>query len=100
MRDGPQLAEKMFQALITEQERIAPAEQNVADLFMPPDVIDLLGKVRMKVVSACVADQTRAGAIAAVSSAPVGHQKQNAVWIPVHQPWHRRMRIFTTRVGH
>ena len=64
------------------------------------DVLDLPVELGMKIVAAGVADQPRARAITAIRRATVGHQKQHAVGIAMHQSGHRRMRIFAARIAH
>src|SRR5437773_12489108 len=54
----------------------------------------------MEIVAAGIAHQARAGAVPAISGAVVGHQKQNAVWITMHQPGYRRVRVLPARIGH
>ena len=54
----------------------------------------------MEIVAAGVAHQPRPRAIPAIGRAPVRHQEQHPVRIPVHQPGHRRMRVLAARVAH
>src|SRR6185503_4661458 len=56
----PQPAEKIFQLLVAEQQRVAAAQQHVPHFGMLFDVSKLFVEVRMKVVSAGVAHQARA----------------------------------------
>jgi len=66
VRNRAQLVEKVLQLLIVEQQRIAPAKQNVAHRRRAADVINLLVELRMKIVAGGVADQPRPRAIPAV----------------------------------
>jgi hypothetical protein len=70
--DGAELAEQMFEFVVVEQERVATAEQDVADLGSAADVIDLAVKLGVEIVSGGIADEARACAIAAVGGAAIG----------------------------
>ena len=100
MRNRPQPAQQILQLFIVQQQRVAAAQQHVADFRMLGDVVDLPVEIGMKIVAAGVAHQPRAGAIAAITRATVGDQKQHAVGIAMHQARHRRMRVFAARVAH
>src|SRR5260221_10795209 len=71
MRNGAQLAEQVLQFFITEQQRVAAAEQHIAHGWRVANVLDLLVEMRMEIVSAGVAHQPGACAIAAIRSATI-----------------------------
>src|SRR4051812_2989578 len=81
VRNGPELAQKVSQLIVAEQQRVAAAEKNVANGPGAPNVIELLLELRMKVVPAGITHQARARAVSAIRRTPVGHQEQNAVRI-------------------
>src|SRR5882724_6228664 len=54
----------------------------------------------MQFLFAGTADDAATRAIAAITRAAVGHEKQNAIRITMHQTRYRHVRIFTTRIGH
>ena len=62
------------------------------------DIGDLAIKLRVKIIAARVAHQSRTGAVTAVGRTPISHQKKHPVGIAVHQSRHRRMFIFAHRV--
>src|SRR5438876_6221747 len=57
VRNAPQLAEKKFQFIIAEEQRVAAAEQDIADRGSAPDIINLPLELRMKIVARGIADQ-------------------------------------------
>src|SRR5689334_1873392 len=67
---------------------------------MRADIGNLLLEIGMKIVARRIADEPRPSAVSAVSGATIRHQEKNAVWIAMHQPWHRRMLILATRIAH
>jgi len=80
-----QPGEQMLEFFITQQQRIAAAQEHVPDGWRAPDVVDLGLEVRMKVVSRRIAHQAGPGAIPAIAGATVGHQKEHAVGVAMHQ---------------
>ena len=100
VRNRAQPAQQIFQLLVAQQQRVAAAQQHVADFRMRGDIGDLPVEFGMEIVAAGVAHQPRAGAITAIAGAAVRDQKQHAVGIAMHQARHRRMRIFAARVAH
>ena len=100
VRNGAQPAEKMFQPFVAEQERVAAAQEHVPHLRVVADVLDLAVELGVKIVSARIAHEPRAGAVTAVGRATVRHQKQYAVGVAMHESGHRRMRILAARVAH
>ena len=100
VRNRAQPAQQIFQLLIAQQQRVAAAQQHVADFRMLRDVCDLPVEFGMEIVAAGVADQPRARAITAIRGAAVGDQEQHAVGIAMHEAGHGRMRIFAARVAH
>src|ERR1051326_249181 len=100
MRNRPQTAKQMVELFIAKKQRIPAAEQDVTNRRSAPDVIYLPVEFRVKVVSGRITNQARARAIPAISGAAVGDQEQHTIRIAVHQPRHRRVRIFATRVQH
>ena len=100
VRNRAQPAQKIFQLVVAQQQRVAAAQQHVADFRMRGDVGDLLVEFGMKIVAAGVADEPRARAVTAIRGAAVGDQKQHAVGIAMHEAGHGRMRILAARVAH
>lgn len=100
VRNRPQRGEQLVQFVIAEKQRIAAAQENVADFRVLTDIVQLIRKTRMEIVSARIADQPRTRAITAIGRAAVGDQEQHAVGIPMHQARHRRVRVFAARIGH
>src|SRR5205807_4055850 len=96
--DGPQLPQEMFEFVVTEQQRVAAAEQHVPDGGCAANVINLLVEARMKIVPAGIAHQARACAITAIRRATVGYQEQHPIGIPMYEARHRRVTFFTARV--
>ncbi len=89
MRNGAQLAEQKVELLVAQQEGVAPAQQHVPDCGMAADIIHLAVELRMEVVAGGIADEARAGAIAAIGGTPIGDQKKDAVGVAVDQSRHR-----------
>ena len=100
VRNRAQPAQQIFQLVVAQQQRVAAAQQDVADFGMKRDVFDLAIEFRMEIVAAGVADEPRARAVAAIRGATVGDQEQHAVGIAMHQAGHGRMRILAARVAH
>src|SRR5260370_39229627 len=69
---SPEPRQKLIQFFVTEEQRIASAEEHVANSWMAPDIINLPLEFRVKIISAGIADQTGASAIAAVRCTPIG----------------------------
>ena len=86
MRNRAQAAQQMFQFFVAQQQRVAAAQEHVADFRVRGDVGDLLVEFGMKIVAGRVADQPRARAITAIRRAAVRHEKQHAVGIAMHEP--------------
>ena len=84
VRNLAQLPEQAFEPVIVEQQWIAAAEQHVAHFAMVSEVIQRRAEIGFEMVFPHPADHAAARAISAVRRAPVGHQKQHAVGIPVH----------------
>ena len=57
-------------------------------------------KIDMQLLFAGAADDTTAGAIAAIGCAPIGDQKEDAIRVPMDQSGNRHVGIFAARVGH
>ena len=57
-------------------------------------------EIGVQFLFADAADDAAARAIAAITRATIGHEKQNAIRITMHQSRHRHVRIFTARIGH
>src|SRR5438874_8680600 len=85
MRNGPQFAEQVLKLVIAEEQRVAAAEQHVADRRIAADIIELPSKVRMKIVAGGVAHQPRACAVPAIAGAAVGDEKEHTVGIAMDQ---------------
>ena len=100
VRNRAQPAQQIFQLVVAQQQRVAAAQQHVADFGMPRDVFDLLVEFGMEIVAAGVADEPRARAVAAIRGAAVGDEKQHAVGIAMDEAGHGRMRILAARVAH
>ena len=83
--DGAQFTEKVSQLIVGKEQRIASAEEDVADGRGAPDVIELAIEFGMEIVAGSVADEPRAGAIAAIGGATVGDQKEHAIGIAMDQ---------------
>ena len=75
VRTRAQLGEQMLQLVIAQEQGVAAAEEDVADFGMRGDVGDLLVELGMEVVAGGVADEARAGAIAAIRRAAVGDEE-------------------------
>ena len=98
MRNRPQPREQILQLLVAEQQRVAPAQQHVANLRMRRDVGELLVELRMKIIAAGIAHQARARAVAAIARAPIRHEEEHAVGITMHQPRHWRMPVLAAGI--
>lgn len=57
-------------------------------------------KIGMELLLAHTADDTAPSAVAAISSAPIRHQKQDTIRVSMHKPWNRHVRVFPARVAH
>ena len=75
VRNRAQPGQQVFQLFVAQQQRVAAAEQHVADFRVRGDVGDLLVELRMKVVAGRVAHEPRARAVAAICGAAVSDQK-------------------------
>ena len=100
MRNGAQAAQQVLELFIAQQQRVAAAQEDVADFRMGGDVGDLLVVFGMKIITAGVAHQPGAGAVTAVAGTPVSDQKQHAVGITMHQTGHGRMGILAAGIAH
>ena len=98
--DGAQPAQDVLQHLRREQQRVAAAEQHVADCRRGGDVGDLPIVVAAAELRAGVADDAAARAVAAVAGALGRDQHQHPVGIAMHQARHRAVAVFVQRVGH
>src|SRR4051794_39431940 len=58
VRYRTQTRQQIVKSLVTEQQRITSAEQHITHLGVVLDVLNLAVKLRMKVVSAGVADES------------------------------------------
>src|SRR4051812_42628987 len=79
MRNRPQLAQKKLQLFVTQEQRVAAAQQDITDGWGPPDVIDLAIELGVKIVAGGVADQARASAVTTIAGTAIGHQKQHPI---------------------
>ena len=100
MRNGAQVAQQLVQHLRRHRQRIAAAQQHVADLRRARNVLDLRLVLLPAEVGRGVADDAAAGAIAAIAGALGCHQHQHPVGIAMHEARHRRVRILGQRVLH
>src|SRR5258706_14428151 len=75
VRNGAQLAQQVFELVIAEQQRVAAAQQHVADGGVAADVINLLVELRMEIIAGGIADESRPRAIPAISRAANGNQE-------------------------
>ncbi len=100
VRDLAQAAEDLFQDLGRQHQRVAAGEQHVAHLRGALEVLDLHLELGAREGRRGVADDARAGAVAAVGGALGGDQHQHAVGVAVHQPGHGRVAVFRQRVFH
>ena len=100
VRDRAQVAQQLVQHLGRHGQRIAAAQQHVADLRRAGDVVDLRLVFLAAEVGRGVADDAAASAIAAIAGALRRHEHQHPVGIAVHQAWHRRMGILGQRILH
>src|ERR1700720_300156 len=66
MRNSPQLAEQMLELVVAKKQRVAAAEQHVADGGCAANIIELAGEFRMEIVAAGVANEPRARAVTAI----------------------------------
>ena len=85
VRDLAQAAEQLFQQLGRQGERVAAGEEHIAHLGGALEVIDLHLEIGAREGGARVADDARAGAVAAVGGALGGDQHQHPVGVAVHQ---------------
>src|SRR5215211_723377 len=70
VRNGAKLRQQMFELLIAEEQRIAPAQQHIADRWSPADIFELPIEVRMEIVARRIAHQPRSCAVTAITGAP------------------------------
>src|SRR4051812_22863482 len=57
MRNGSQAMQQELQLLVTEQERVASAQEHIANSGVLPDIVELPIELGMKVIPGGVADQ-------------------------------------------
>ncbi len=88
VRDLAQTAEQLFQHLGRQHQRIAARKQHIPHLGSALEIIDLHLEIRAGEGCRWVADDARAGAIAAVGGALGGNQHQHPVGVTMHQPGH------------
>ncbi len=100
VRDLADAADHRFQEPGGQGQAIAAADQDVADLWRPADVVELslvLGAVE---VLGRVAHDPRPGAVAAVAGALGRDQHQDTIRVAVHQARHGRVAVLGQRVAH
>ena len=100
MRNGAQFTQQEFEFVVAEEQGITAAQQHIADDRGLTDVGDLLREIRVKIIAGGIAHETRSRAVTTVSRATIGHQKQDAIRVPMHQPWNGRVRILAARIRH
>ena len=97
--DRAQSGEQLVESIVGKQERITAGKKHIANLGMFLKVFECRLPLRFQLLLANAGNHARAGAVAAVGSATIGHEKQHAVGIAMHEAWHRHVRIFSTGVG-
>ena len=95
-----QPTEQIIQLVVAEKQSIATGKQHVAHLGVPLEIAEYLLEIRVQLLLSCTADHSAARAVAAIGSAPVGHQEKHTIRISMHQTLHRHMRILAARIAH
>lgn len=76
----------MIQFFIGQKEGIAAAEEDIADFGVLADVLQSGLELGVKVVVLGIRDKPAAGAVAAIGSATVCDEEEDAVGIAVNDP--------------
>ena len=92
------LAEDPVELVFAKRQRIAAADQHVADLRRLPDVLERLLQPRFAGHDLAVPDHARPRAVAAVGRAEIEGQQQHAVGIAMHQARRRAVPVFAERI--
>ncbi len=97
VRDRAQALEEILQPAVRQHHRVAAAQDDIADLGVRPQV----GEGRVVLIEGDllrIADFAASRAEPAIRRADRADEKQRAVWIPVRDVGHRRVRVLVERV--
>ena len=91
---------RKIELVVTEDEGVSARKEDVTNFRVLFEIAKRFLEVGVQFLFADATHHPAPGAIAAVTRAPIRHQKEDAIGIPMHQSRYRHMGIFATRVGH
>src|SRR5262249_27243091 len=94
----PQAAEDPIELFFAQRQRVAAADQHVANLGRLPNVFKALFQAGLARHNLAVPDNARPRAVAAVGRAEIEGQEQNAVRIAVYESGSGAVAILTQRI--
>jgi hypothetical protein len=89
VRNSAEFPEEVIEFFIGEEEGVSAAEEDVADFGVLADVLEAGFKFWMEVVVLGVGDEATAGAVAAIGSATIRDEKENAVRVAMNDAVNR-----------
>src|SRR4029450_4638035 len=92
--------EQLFNLVVAKNERVAATQEHVAHFGMTFEITKRFLEIGVQFLFADATNHAAAGARSTVARATIGHQKQDAIWVPMDKPRHRHVRIFAARVSH
>ena len=89
-----------LELVVAENQRVATGKKHVAHFGVFFEITKRFLEIGVQFLFAHATDDAAARAISAVTGATIGHEKEHAVRIAMHQSRHRHVRIFAARIGH
>src|SRR5690349_12012191 len=92
--DCTQSGQEFLEPVIAENQGVATTQKYVAYFGVRFEITERLLKIGVKFLFANPAHHSTTSAIAAVTRTPICYQEQDTIRVPMHQAWHRHVRIF------
>ncbi len=100
VRDLAQSGEDGVELGVRKKQGIPAGEQDIAHFRVLFEVAEGGLELGVQFLFADAADDSAAGAVAAVGGAAICDEEEDAVWVAVDETWHGHVAIFAARVCH
>ena len=91
MLDCAEPSQQFVDLVVTENKRVTAAQKHVAHFGVLLEIMKRLPEIGVELLFPHPTHNARASAIATIRCATIGHQKQNPVWITMHESRNRHV---------